>query len=82
MHALNACPNVVEIRNIGVIAAIKLAPRRSAAGASGMEAHLKPFEKCIRATGYAIGLAPLPNVQKQDIDQPFGTVREVSRSVA
>jgi beta-alanine--pyruvate transaminase len=84
-HSLKDCPNVVDIRNIGLIAAIELSPRPGApAAARGMDAHLKAFEKgtYMRVTGDTIALAPPLIIQKAEIDQLFGTVREVLKELA
>jgi beta-alanine--pyruvate transaminase len=83
-HSLKDCPNVVDIRNVGLIAAIELAPRPGAIGARGLEAHVKAFEKdaYIRASGDTIALAPPLIIEKAQIDQLFGTVREVLKTVA
>ena len=83
-HSLKDCPNVIDIRNLGLIAAIELAPRAGVVGARGMEAHLKAFEKgtYMRVTADTIALAPPLIIQKSEIDQLFGTVREVLKSLA
>jgi beta-alanine--pyruvate transaminase len=83
-HALRDCPNVVDIRNIGLIAAIELAPRDGKVGARGMEAHLKAFEKGLymRVTGDTIALAPPLIVQQSEMDFIFSTVREVLKAIA
>jgi beta-alanine--pyruvate transaminase len=84
-HSLRDCPNVIDIRNIGLIAAIELAPRPGAApGARAFEAHLKAFERgaYIRVSGDVIALAPPLIIQKAEIDQLFSLVREVLKTVA
>jgi beta-alanine--pyruvate transaminase len=84
-HAMRDCPHVVDIRNIGLIAAIELAPRPGAApGARGLEAHIKAFEKgsYIRASGDVLAFAPPLIIQKSEIDQLFATAREVLKTVA
>jgi len=83
-HSLRDCPNVIDIRNLGLIAAIELAPRDGKVGARGMEAHLKAFEKgtYMRVTGDTIALAPPLIIQKSEIDQLFGAVREVLKGLA
>jgi beta-alanine--pyruvate transaminase len=83
-HSLRDCPNVIDIRNIGLIAAIELSPRAGAVGARGFDAHLKAFEKNLymRVTGDTIALAPPLIIQKSEIDQLFGTVREVLKTLA
>jgi len=83
-HALRDCPHVVDIRNIGLIAAVELAPRPGAPGARGFEAHLKAFEKgaYIRVSGDILAFAPPLIIQKSEIDQLFGTAREVLQTLA
>jgi beta-alanine--pyruvate transaminase len=83
-HSMRDCPNVIDIRNIGLIAAIELAPRPGAPGARGMETHIKAFEKgsYIRSTGDVLAFAPPLIIQKAEIDQLFGTAREILRTVA
>ncbi len=82
-HALKDCPNVIDVRNIGLIAAIEMSPRAGAAGARGFEAHLKAFEKGLymRFTGDTIALAPPLIIQKPEMEQLFATVREVLKNL-
>jgi len=83
-HALRDLPNVIDIRNIGLIAAIELAPRAGAPGARGFEAHVKCFEEgaYVRYTGDIIAMAPPLIIEKGQIDQLLGIVREVLASLA
>jgi beta-alanine--pyruvate transaminase len=83
-HSMRDCPNVIDIRNIGLIAAIELAPRPGAPGARGFETHIKAFEKgaYIRSTGDVLAFAPPLIIQKAEIDQLFTTAREVLRTIA
>jgi len=81
-HALRGLPNVVDIRNIGLIAAIELAPRAGAPGARALDAHVKAFERgaYIRAAGDIIALAPPLIIGKDGIDQLFAIVRDVLKT--
>jgi beta-alanine--pyruvate transaminase len=81
-HALKGLPHVVDIRNIGLIAAIELAPRPGAPGARALDAHLKAFERgaYIRVAGDIIALAPPLIIGKSDIDRLFEIVREVLKT--
>jgi beta-alanine--pyruvate transaminase len=83
-HAFKGLPNLVDIRNIGLIAAFELAPRPGAPGARGFETHLRAFEKgaYVRVTGDIIALAPPLIIQKAEIDQLFAILRETLRSIA
>jgi len=81
-HALRGLPNVVDIRNIGLIAAIELAPRAGAPGARALDAHVKAFERgaYIRAAGDIIALAPPLIIGKDGIDRLFAIVRDVLKT--
>jgi beta-alanine--pyruvate transaminase len=81
-HALKGLPNVIDIRNIGLIAAIELAPRTGAPGARALDAHVKAWEKgaYIRVAADIIALAPPLIIAKNDIDRLFGIVREVLKA--
>jgi beta-alanine--pyruvate transaminase len=82
-HSLKGLPHVIDIRNIGLIAAIELAPSKDGPGRRGLEAHVRAFEKdaYIRVSGDIIALAPPLIIQKSEIDQLFATVREVLKSL-
>jgi beta-alanine--pyruvate transaminase len=82
-HALKGLPNVIDIRNIGLIAAIELSPRDGMVGARGLDAHLKAFERgaYIRVAGDTIALAPPLIIDKPQIDELFGIVREVLKTL-
>jgi len=60
IHSLRNCPNVTDIRNLGLAAAIDLAPRPDAPGARAYDAMLAAWEKgaMIRITGDTIALSP------------------------
>ncbi|MGD9950963.1 MAG: aspartate aminotransferase family protein [Burkholderiales bacterium] len=81
-HALKGLPNVIDIRNIGLIAAIELAPRPGAPGARALEAHVRAFEKgaYIRVAADIIALAPPLIIGKGEIDQLFDVVRGVLKA--
>jgi beta-alanine--pyruvate transaminase len=81
-HALKGLPHVVDIRNLGLIAAIELAPRPGAPGARGLDTHVTAFERgaYIRVAGDTIALAPPLIIGKADIDRLFDIVRAVLKS--
>ena len=81
-HALKGLPNVIDIRNIGLIAAIELAPRAGAPGMRGLDAHVKAFERgaYIRVAADIIALAPPLIIRKEEIDQLFEIVRGVLKT--
>jgi len=83
-HGFKGLPNLVDIRNIGLIAAFELAPRPGAPGARGFEAHMRAFEKgaYVRVTGDIVALAPPLIIQKAEIDQLFAILRDTLESIA
>ena len=78
IHSLKGAPHVVDIRNIGLVGGIELAPRAGAPGARGFETYLKCFEKgvLVRNTGDIVALAPALIVEQAQIDKIVATVRE------
>ena len=82
MHALKGLPNVIDIRNIGLIAAIELAPRKDAPGARALDAHIKAFERgaYVRFAADTIALSPPLIIKKSEIDQLLEIVRDVVKS--
>ncbi len=81
-HALKGLPNVIDIRNIGLIAAIELAPRKDAPGARALDAHIKAFERgaYMRVAADTIALSPPLIIAKSDIDRLFEIVRDVLKT--
>jgi beta-alanine--pyruvate transaminase len=81
-HALKGLPNVVDIRNVGLIAAIELAPRAGAPGMRALDAHTQAFEKgaYIRVAGDIIALAPPLIIRREEIDRLFEIVRGVLKT--
>lgn len=71
VHSMKGLPNVIDIRNIGLVAGIELAPREGEAGKRGMEACIKAYEAglMVRVTGDIIALSPPLVLDKGDIDK-------------
>jgi beta-alanine--pyruvate transaminase len=83
VHSLRDLPNVIDIRNVGLIGGIELAPRPDAPGARGYEVFVKAFEKgiLVRLSGDVIALSPPLIIEPQQIDELITTLAEVLRSV-
>lgn len=83
-HALKECPHVIDVRNLGLVAGIELAPREGAVGARAMEAFHRAFDAglLIRVTGDIIALSPPLMISAEQIDDMFGTLAEVLRQTA
>ena len=79
LHDLRGKPNVIDIRNIGLMGAVELSPRPGKPGERGYDAMLKGCEKGImlRITGDTIAMSPPLIVTKEQIDEIVGRVGEV-----
>ncbi len=77
LHSLKGAPNVIDIRNCGLMGAIELEPRAGAPGKRAYEAFLKVFEAgvLIRFAGETLAFSPPLIVQKSQIDEIFERVR-------
>jgi len=84
VHALRGRPNVIDLRNIGLVGAIELEPRPGAPGARGFEAFLKCFEMgvLVRSTADTIALSPPLIVERPEIDRIFEVLADALRAVA
>jgi beta-alanine--pyruvate transaminase len=85
VHSLRDCPNVIDIRNIGLIGAIELAPRAGAPGARAFEAFTRAFHEqdlLIRVTGDIIALSPPLIVEPAQIDEIVTRLRKVLATLA
>ncbi|HEX5421589.1 MAG TPA: aspartate aminotransferase family protein [Gammaproteobacteria bacterium] len=79
-HALEGTRNVIDIRNIGMAAAVELAPIPGKPGARGFETFLKCLEKglLVRVTGDIVALSPPLIVEKAEIEKMFSILAEVA----
>jgi beta-alanine--pyruvate transaminase len=84
VHGLKDAPHVVDIRNIGLVAGVELAPRPGAPGARGFEVFLKCFEEgvLVRSTGDTIALAPALIAEPEQIGRMAEAVRSALGQVA
>lgn len=83
IHSLKDLPNVIDIRNIGLVGAIELAPRDGAPGARGMEACIKAYEAglMVRVSGDVIALSPPFIVEKSQIDEMMDILSKVIKAI-
>jgi beta-alanine--pyruvate transaminase len=75
---------VIDLRNIGLIGAIELAPRPGQPNARAFEAFLECFKRglLVRVTGDTIALSPPLIVEKPEIDRMAETLRSVLASIS
>jgi beta-alanine--pyruvate transaminase len=71
MHSLKGSPNVIDVRALGMLAGIELAPRPNAPGARAYDVFLDCLANgvLIRVTGDIIALSPPLIVEPNQIDQ-------------
>ncbi|WP_187972149.1 aspartate aminotransferase family protein [Aquibium microcysteis] len=83
LHSLKDAPNVIDIRNIGLVGAIELAPIAGQPTKRAFSAFVKAFEKgcLIRTTGDIIALSPPLIIEKGQIDELIDCVRTVLHEV-
>ncbi len=85
IHALRDLPNVIDIRNYGLIGAIELAPRPGSPGARAYEIFTRCFHDenlLIRVTGDVIALSPPLILERSHIDRIFQTLAHVIAQTA
>ncbi|WP_114286533.1 aspartate aminotransferase family protein [Candidatus Halocynthiibacter alkanivorans] len=84
LHSLRDMPNVIDIRNMGLIGAIELSPIEGAPTKRAFQAFLECYEKglLIRTTGDTIALSPPLIINKDDIDKLFGILGDVLKTLA
>jgi len=83
VHSLKGVKNVIDLRNIGIIAGIELSPRADGPTKRAYDIFVKAYEKglMVRFTGDIIALSPPLILKKQHIDDMFGILRDVIESV-
>ncbi len=85
IHSLKGLPNVIDIRNYGLIGAIELAPRPGAPGTRAYDAFTRAFHDgnlLTRVTGDVIALSPPLILEKAHIDRIFQTLADTLRATA
>ncbi|MFD2180010.1 aspartate aminotransferase family protein [Veronia pacifica] len=84
VHSLADCPNVVDVRNVGLVAGIQLAPSSEGIGKRGFAVFNRCFHAgtLVRATGDIIALSPPLILEADHIDQMVTTLAEAIRQSA
>lgn len=83
LHGLKGESHVIDIRNIGLMGGVELAPRAGAAGARGQEVFLRAFEDgvVIRNGGDTLQFAPMFNSSIDELERIVETVRRALRAI-
>jgi beta-alanine--pyruvate transaminase len=84
LHTLREAPHVIDLRNIGLVGAIELAPRAGELGRRGFEVLLGCWERgvLIRTTGDTIALSPPLIVESREIEKMVSVIGEVLKTIA
>src|SRR6202521_3275573 len=84
LHSIRGAPNVIDIRNYGLIGAVDLEPRAGKPGARAFEVFLKCFERgvMVRQTGDTIAMAPPLVIEPKQIERIVETLGAVIRETA
>ena len=79
VHSLKDLDKIIDIRNIGLVAGIELAPSNNNTNSIGYNCFLRCFEEglLLRQTGNTMALAPPLIIQKNEIDRIVGILRDV-----
>jgi len=79
VHGLRDCPHVIDIRNLGLMAAVELSPRDGAPGARGYEAFVGALKAgaLVRFTGDTIALSPPLIATPEELERLVAILRSV-----
>ena len=83
LHSLRGLPNVIDIRNMGLIGAVELQPIEGQPTKRAFDAFLRAYDKgiLIRTTGDIIAMSPPLIISKTEIDTLIGTLADVLKSL-
>ena len=81
LHSLKGQPHVIDVRNIGLVGGVELAPIPGQPGKRAFDVFLECWERgvLIRTTGDTIALSPPLIIEKQHVDALVGTIADVLR---
>ncbi|WP_445487174.1 aspartate aminotransferase family protein [Rhodopseudomonas sp. RCAM05734] len=84
LHRLRDLPNVIDIRNCGLMGAVELAPRKDAPAARGYEVMVDCFNHglYLRQSGDAFAMSPALIVEKSHIDDIVSILGDAIKRVA
>ncbi len=84
IHGLRDHPNVIDIRNMGLIGAVERAPIEGQPGKRAFDILVRAFEAgiLIRVTGDIIAMSPPLIIREAQIDHLIGTLGEVLKTAA
>ena len=83
VHSLRGKRHIIDIRNMGIVAAIELEAHSGGVGKRGMQLFHKCFDNglLVRATGDIIALSPPLILEKAHIDEMIGRIGELVETI-
>jgi beta-alanine--pyruvate transaminase len=77
VHSLRQAPNVIDVRDIGLVGAVELSPAEGRPGARGYDVLCRAFARGLlaRVTGDIIALSPPLIISEAQIDQLVDILR-------
>ncbi len=71
IHSLRQAPNVIDVRDIGLVGAVELAPLEGRPGARGYDVFTRAFANglLVRVTGDTVALSPPLIIAESEIDE-------------
>jgi beta-alanine--pyruvate transaminase len=85
VHSLRSAPNVVDVRNLGLVGAVELSSRDGKVGARALDVMVDCFANenlLIRVTGDIIAMSPPLIIEREQIDQTIERLGRVLGRVA
>jgi beta-alanine--pyruvate transaminase len=84
VHALRDRPHVVDVRNVGLVAAVELSPRDGVNGVRAQDVFLECFRRgvLVRQTGDTIAVAPPLIISEEELAVLIGTLSAVLDTIA
>ncbi len=84
LHALKGLPNVIDIRNVGLMGAVELASRKDAVGARGYEVMVECWNKglYLRNSADSLAMSPPLIVERSHIDEMMSILSDVIKRIA
>ncbi|WP_165435330.1 aspartate aminotransferase family protein [Bradyrhizobium sp. Leo121] len=84
LHQLKGLPNVIDIRNVGLMGAVEVAPRKEGVGARGYDMMVDCFNHglYLRQSGDSLAMSPPLIVERSHIDEMVSILGDVIKRVA
>ena len=84
LHSLKGLPNVIDVRNIGLVGGVELAPIAGAPTKRAFDVFLDCYEHgaLVRTTGDIVALSPPLIIERSQIDQLIDTLGQAIRRAA